>query len=374
MNLLIINLDKGIFRPGSMSLANLKDYSRFFEKLFVITWTRREEKSISFENRLFIYPTNSRSRLFYILDTCRIFKKFIKGEGIDLVSSQDPFETGFTAYLISRLFKIPLHLQAHTDFLSLYFGKESTLNKVRVFIAKFLILRADCVRVVSERIKKSLVINGCALVDKIAVFPIFVDVKKIQLEPIKTDLRKKYLQFDFIILMASRLTAEKNIGLAIEAMAKVIKRRPKTGLIIAGEGPKAEALKSQIENYKLQENIILEPWTDDLVSYYKTADLFLLTSNYEGYGMAVVEAMAAGCPVIMTEVGLAGEVLIDKKDGLVVSVGDKEKLVEAILNLIENPALRTNLVQNSQKLMHLWPIREEYLNKYRDSWLFCGKS
>ena len=62
----------------------------------------------------------------------------------------------------------------------------------------------------------------------------------------------------------------------------------------------------------------MEPWTDDPFSYYKTADLFLLTSNYEGYGMAVVEAMAAGCPVIMTDVGLAGEVLIDKKDGLVV--------------------------------------------------------
>ena len=48
--------------------------------------------------------------------------------------------------------------------------------------------------------------------------------------------------------------------------------------------------------------------------------------------MAVVEAMVAGCPVIMTDVGLAGEVLIDKKDGLVVPVGDKNKLVGAILD------------------------------------------
>ena len=199
-------------------------------------------------------------------------------------------------------------------------------------------------------------------------------LKKFKKRPIKTDLRKKYPQFDFIILMASRLTAEKNIGLAIEAMAEVIKKHPKTGLIIAGDGPERKMLNRKSQNYKLQENIILEPWTDDLVSYYKTADLFLLTSNYEGYGMAVVEAMAAGCPVIMTDVGLANEVLVDKKEGLVIPVGNKEKLVKAILNIMENPELKTDLIRNSQKLMHFWPTREEYLNKYRDSWLFCGKS
>ncbi len=369
MKILIINLDKSIFRTGSRSLNNLKDYSRFFEKLFVISWTQGSEKPIFFENRLFIYPTTSRSRLFYIIDTLGIFKKFIKKESIDLVSSQDPFETGFVAYIISKFFKIPLHLQVHTDFLSPYFKKESLLNRIRVLIAKFLIPRAVCIRVVSKRIKRSL-LEELAVGERekvrprIIVLPIFVDVKKIQEAAIKTDLHKKYPQFNFIILMASRLTREKNIGLAIEAMQEVIKKLPKTGLIIAGDGPEKE-------NYSLSDNIIIEQWTDDLISYYKAADLFLLTSNYEGYGMTVVEAMASGCPVIMTDVGLAGEVLIDKKDGIVVPVGDKNKLIEAIVKLIENKDLRAELIRNSQKLMEFWPKKEDYLKTYRDSWLSC---
>ncbi|MDP2909968.1 MAG: glycosyltransferase, partial [bacterium] len=180
-------------------------------------------------------------------------------------------------------------------------------------------------------------------------------------------------QFDFIILMASRLTREKNIGLAISAMAEIIKRHPKTGLIIAGDGLERKAIKSQIANWKLQDNIIMESWVDDLTSYYKTADLFLLTSNYEGYGMAVVEAMALGCAVIMTDVGLANEILVDKKEGLVIPVGDKERLTKAILNIIENPDSKINLIQNSQKIMNFWPKKEDYLRAYYASWLFRQK-
>ena len=81
--------------------------------------------------------------------------------------------------------------------------------------------------------------------------------------------------------------------------------------------------------------------------------------------------MASGCPVVMTDVGLAGEVLIDKKDGLVVPVGKNEKLTEAILNLIENPELRAELIRNSQKTLSFWPKKEDYLKAYRDSWLLC---
>ena len=368
MKILIVNLDKGIFRAGSKSLDNLKDYSRFFDKFFIITWTLGREQPIFFENRLFIYPTNSRSRLFYVFDACKIFKKFIKKEGIDIISSQDSFETGFAAFLISRIFKIPLYLQSHTDVLSPYFWKESLANKIRVLMAKFLIPRASHIRVVSKRIKKSIVSELKILDSKISVLPIFVDVQKIREASVKISLREKYPQFDFIILMASRLTREKNIGLAIEAMAEITKKHPKTGLVIVGDGPEKENCSLLITRYGLRDNVIIEPWTDDPFSYYKTADLFLLTSNYEGYGMAVVEAMAAGCPVIMTDVGLAGEVLIDKKDGLVVPVGDKNKLTGAILNVMENQGLRADFIRNAARTLSFWPSREKYLAAYRNSW------
>ncbi|MCX6731767.1 MAG: glycosyltransferase [Candidatus Parcubacteria bacterium] len=354
----MISTDKNIFNEDSGARQRMIEYGKLAEELYIIVFNLRSSVVRQNFGNVFIYPTNSKSRWFYICDAVKIGKKITATKGQWLITSQDPFECGLAGWLISKIRKIPLQLQIHTDFLSPYFWEESILNKVRVFIAKFLIPRADCLRVVSERIKKSLKRDAFVL-------PIFVDVEKIRNTPIKTNLHQKYPQFDFIILMASRLTKEKNISLAIEAVKEI--NNIKVGLVIVGNGPEKE-------NYELCKNIIIEPWTDDLISYYKTADLFLLTSNYEGYGMTVVEAMAAGCPVIMTDVGLANKVLVDKKDGLVIPVGDKEKLIEAILNLIKNPELRADLIRNFQKIMNFWPKKEDYLKAYRDSWLLCRNS
>lgn len=361
MNVLVINLVKATFDESSANRRRLEEYSRLIDKLFVIVWTREREKLI-LENKLFIFPTNSQSRFFYPFDTFFIARKILKKNKIDLILVQDPFETGLCGWIIAGLFRLKLLIQVHSDFLSPYFWQESFLNKIRVLVAKFLIKRADCLQVVSERIKKSLVSKYRNIkISKIAVLSIFVDIKKVQEMPMAVDLHQKYPQFDFIILIASRLTKEKNIGLAIKAMAEVVKKYPKTGLVIVGNGPERK-------NYSLLSSVILEnavPF-EDIVSYHKTADLFLLTSNYEGYGMAVVEAMASGCPVVMTNVGLAGEVLENNKEGMVVPVGDKEELTRAILSLRESEELRKCLTSAALEKIKTFPSKEEYLNNYKN--------
>ena len=282
--------------------------------------------------------------IFVLSRPFRSFKIGKEIKGFDLVTAQDPFECGLVGYVAAKILRIPLQLQVHTDFLSKYFWQESLLNKIRVLMAKFLIPKADCVRAVSERIKKSL--------GKGIVLPIFVDAEKIKNAPIRTDLRAKYPQFDFIILMASRLTKEKNIGLAIEAMKEVIKKYPKTGLIIVGEGP---------EKKKDTANIIFESWSDDLASYYKTANLFLLTSNYEGYGRTLVEAAVASCKLISSDVGIA-EAILEKEN--IFEPGDKKSLEEKIISAINGKIKPAKPLKMRTK--------EEYLLAYKESWEKCG--
>ncbi len=365
MKILMISSDRNILKDESESRLRMIEYGKLTKEMHIIVFNRKPDIANQNFGNIHLYPTNSLSRWFYIRDAIKIGKKILTSGGQWLISAQDPFECGLAGWRLKKRLDILLQLQIHTDFLSPYFKKGLLLNWFRVLIAKFLILRADCIRVVSERIKKSLLFTFHTLSSKIFVLSIFVDIEKIKKATVKTDLHKKYPQLDFIILMASRLTAEKNIGLAIEAMKKVVKIYPKTGLIIVGDGPKEKNLKAC--SSKIKANVIFESWTEDLASYYKTADLFLLTSNYEGYGRTVVEAMAGGCPVIMTNVGLAGEVLIDKKDGIIVPAGNKAKLIEAIFNLMEDSELRRRLVENNQKTMAFWPTRVEYLLKYRDS-------
>jgi len=366
MNLLVINLDKAIFSESSASLARLKEYSRIVDKMFVIVWTKKKYAPIAYENRLFVYPTNSCCRLFYFFDSWRLAKKILRHYKIDLLFTQDPFETGLAGWLIAKIYHLKLQLQIHTDVFSPYFKRQSLANGFRAALAKLLVKRADGLRVVSQRIKTSLVGLGVAA-DKITVLPIYVNYKKFESAEIKTDLKKKYPKFNKIILMASRLSREKNIGLALIATAEVIKKYPRAGLVVVGAGEEQEFLKKSGDKF-LGDNIIFEPWTYELASYYKSADLFLLTSNYEGWGMAVVEALAAGCPVVMTAVGCAGELVRSGENGLVVPVGDQAALAQALKRLLADEPLRQKFSDAGRQAVKNLPAKQEYLSQYQKSW------
>jgi len=179
-------------------------------------------------------------------------------------------------------------------------------------------------------------------------------------------LKQKYPGYDFYILMVSRFAPEKNIPFALEAVRELSKKYPKTLLVIVGSG----LLVRYIEP---DENIKLEGWQSELGGYYRSADCLLLTSNYEGYGMAPVEALQYGLPVVMTDVGVAGDIVKNGENGLVVPVGDKKALTEALERLYNYPALRRRLSENARETRRLYASFEEYRDKLTASWRQCLK-
>ncbi len=374
MNILSISSDRKLFEYGSAVRSRLLEYGRLAEELHIIVFAKRSHgfKMETFPPNIFAYPTNSANRWMYIFDALRISKRIHTKYQISntdwVVTTQDSFESGLVGYFIARALGARLHLQIHTDFMSPYFARESFLNRVRVHIAKFLLPRANAVRVVSERIKRSLEPIFLASHFRLSTFdfrlalvrvlPIFVGIT---VTHTSRDLKKNYPQFEKHILMASRLSPEKNIPLAIKAMKEVVEKYPKVGLIITGSGVEEARLKKLVKDLGLSKNVVFEGWQDDLASYYKTADLFLLTSNYEGYGMTIVEALSSGCPVVMTDVGCAGDVVQSGKNGLVVPVGDEKALTAAVCQVLSGEA---HLEAKTPKL----PTKEEYLASYRASW------
>lgn len=391
MKVLIIGSDGSVLKEDSEVRQRIIDYGNLVDELHIVVFSQSGKKRmdyrhgcecLSINGRVFIYPTNSLAKWIYVVDAIKTGNKILSDiqpstSGF-LISCQDPFECGFVGWLLKRRYAISLQLQIHTDFLSPYFRKESLLNWIRVLIARFLIPQADCLRIVSERIKENIVSTFGVPASKISQLPIFIDIKKIQQAPVRIDLRQKYSHFEFIILMASRLTKEKNISLALEAFADIANSYQKICLIIAGEGTEEKNIKVLVSKLKtitnnphLDKQIMFEGWRDDLTSYYKTADLFLLTSNYEGYGRTVIEAMVCGCPVIMTDVGVAGDILKDRYNGLVVPVGNRERLRDAIIELINDKQLRAEIIEAARNTLNLFPEKKEYLSNYYQSWTNC---
>lgn len=363
MKVLMFSTDSSILKSGSPAQRRMIEYGSLVEKLFIVVLLKKRVK-----RRVLDISPNVGVYSAYFWSTWNLGKKF-KNQGINLVTAQDPFETGLIGYLAARRLKAKLQLQIHTDFLSPYFAPESLKNRVRVLLAKWLLPKADNIRVVHERIKKSLLESGIQVTEsKIIVLPIFVDVKKIEAESIIVDLHKKYPQFDFILFMACRLEPEKDVCIVLDAMKEIIKKYPKTGLIIAGDGSLKVKLEKQVMENQLSHNIIFEGWIRDVSSYYKTADVFLNVSRYEGYGMGVIMSGASSTSIISTDVGLIGDIIINKDNSLIIPVGGVGALTNNILKLIENENLRQELSQKAKEAVQNLDTKESYLQKYKQSW------
>jgi len=407
VKVLMITNDRTVFDGKSDARLRILEYGMLVKELHVIIFNHvkkhgfielePDEDCIEIADNVFLYPTNSGSKLGYIRNAVSICKKIVKDKWLKetikcLVTVQDPYETIWAGRRIKKKFKIPLHVQIHTDFLSPYFYKQSALNGLRVMLAKYVISDADQIRVVSKRIKRSMTKQLNIYEDKITILPIFTDILKVSNTSVKTHLHQKYPQFDFIILMASRLVPEKNIGMAIDAFKVVLKQNPKAGLLIVGDGPEKEKLKSKVfqtqafqmtgvESFKLSggvgpdlsKNIIFENAVDFdiLISYYKSADLFLLTSNYEGYGRTIVEALAARCPVLMTGVGVAGEYVKNGYNGFIIQPKDRKNLEKTLRIILKNPNILSNFKENGYNMVRGMPTKEEYLEQYKRLWEKC---
>ena len=327
----MISTDRRIFEAGSAVRARQIEYASLFDELHIVVFTKRNfqfsifnfqtPSKIQIAENCWVYPTNSQSRWSYIFDAIRIGRWIIDDSKFtfqdSVITVQDPFETAQVGLALKRRFGLPLQVQIHTDFLSPYFARESFLNWLRVKMAIYAVRQADSIRVVSHRIKKSLDSRFMIHDSRIQSLPIFVDIEKIKNAPVLANLHKKYPQFDKIILMVCRLNPEKNLPQAIRLFVSVSRKRSGLGMVIVGDGPEKRSLEGLIWKLGVDERIIFAGWQEGVSDFYRTADLFLSTSFYEGFGLASFEAHASGCPVISTDVGIASEIITAKTGSII---------------------------------------------------------
>ncbi len=374
MKVVIFSTDRKIFEKGSAVRERMIQYGALVVELYIVVYSRGESLlNDKIGENIWVYPTRSVSKMFYVSDGVRIANKILKERGATstLITAQDPFETGLTGYIVSRQFSLPLQLQIHTDFLNPYFKRGSVINKLRVSISTILIKRATSIRVVSERIKKSLLDRNLVSEEKITVLPIFVDIsKKINVSH-NVFLKEKYPNFNFFALMVSRLEKEKNMSLAIRAFSDA-KMPEGSALIIVGSGSEEVYLKTLVRQLKIEDRVIFEGWVSNPEPYFQSADVFLSSSDYEGYGMSLIEAAAYGLPILSTDVGVVHE-LISEEVGAIVPVGDIKSFSEKLQWAAQHPQEIKSWGEKTREVvkMRFLTTLESYLSRYRLAWEKC---
>ncbi len=148
---------------------------------------------------------------------------------------------------------------------------------------------------------------------------------------------------DLILLQVARLDALKDHLTAIRALERVSKRWPDVKLLLAGEGPEQSAIAGEIRRRNLESQVRFLGSRSDVPRLLHSADIFLLTSVSEGIPLTVIEAMAAGLPVVATRVGGVPEIVEEGTTGWLAPAGDDAKLADAVLRLAESLPLRRQM-------------------------------
>jgi len=188
------------------------------------------------------------------------------------------------------------------------------------------------------------------------------------------DLRKEYPKFHFVVFMNSRLEREKNIALALSSLKIALKTNPRIGLIIAGSGRQKESLEKQAITLGLTDNVIFLGWQENVSSLYRSADLYLHTSQYEGYGMTLVEAALEHCPILSTPVGIIEDVF-NTSNVLLCVQSDAKCFGKQILYATKHSEIIKSNAKYAGKAVHehLPESKDVYLAKYGALWKGCVK-
>ena len=165
----------------------------------------------------------------------------------------------------------------------------------------------------------------------------------------KTALSKGKL---YLLGTVARLEEQKGLQYLIEAVSYVSKKRNDFHLIIVGDGPLVASLKDKVKKLDIENFISFTGKRSDVPAVMKSLDIFILPSLWEGFGLVLLEAMAAGIPVIASNVSAIPEVIKHNENGFLVAPKNPDALAEKILLLLENKDLRRKMGINGQDRAH----------------------
>jgi glycosyltransferase involved in cell wall biosynthesis len=154
----------------------------------------------------------------------------------------------------------------------------------------------------------------------------------------------------FRLLSVGRLDDQKQFELLLEMFAALSGEFPEWTLRVVGEGPRREHLRSLVDRYGLAGRVELQGQVTDVAREYEQADLFVLTSRYEGFPNAMLEAMATGLPCITFDCPSGPrEISENGKVAILVNAGDRRGFEDALRRLMSSPELRESLGSDARR-------------------------
>ena len=333
MKALFISTDSSIPDVTSATRIRMQAYAESIGEMHVLL--RAKKSRTTTDGAITIHEVRLAKHLIPFM-LARHARAIIKKYDIDIVSTQDPFEYGWVGMLAVKGTKAKLHIQLHTDPFSPLFRTGTYLNCIRTVLMDWVLPKADGIRVVAPRLERALRARYGNRIPEPVVIPIAVP-------NLHREGKELEAPFQFTLLTAARLEPEKRLDELLRIVAEVRKTYPVLGLVIAGDGRERSALRHLAHTLGIENYVRFLGARSDVIDLMGAAHAYVQVSAYEGYGLALVEAARQRLPIITTNVGLVGDVLIPERHVLATDPDKLGGIREHIQTLIEDNRLRITL-------------------------------
>jgi glycosyltransferase involved in cell wall biosynthesis len=372
MHILMISLDNSLASGYDASVQRHLAFAERVASLTIIVRTMRghsEEKILSPQLRLF--TSASWHPALFLLDALRLARKV---KAADLIVTQDMFLSGLIGWVLRRRFRVPLLVQNH----SYVFGNREWLNehplrnRVLLAIAHFVRARADFLRTVNQTELKQYIDAGG---DRARVAALPLATASTQPSDMVSAEKLSVLRAELglpddaqVILWFGNPLPFKRVPILLKVFDRVILQHPRARLLLVGDlGRSRENLSALIARLGLSQRVILHgPVAHaELAAYYALGSVYALTSAYEGVPRVLLEASAAGLPLVAMRAVGVDEVIEDGVNGFLMPDGDINGMANRIIELLHDPA-RAHMLGEQARAMALARYNA---SRYADDWV-----
>jgi N-acetyl-alpha-D-glucosaminyl L-malate synthase BshA len=271
----------------------------------------------------------------------------VKNNNVDLLHVHYAIPHASAAFMAKQILaeekiKVPFITTLHGTDITLV-GRDKTYTPV----VTFSINQSDAITAVSDNLRKE-TLENFEIKKEISVIHNFVDITRFSVKPMDAFKKAIAPNGEKIILHASNFRKVKRIADVIYTFNKIKKSIP-SKLLLVGDGPERHMAEELCRELGIFEETRFLGKQQDMEDIYAIADLFLLPSEYESFGLAALEAMAAGTPVVATNAGGIPEIITHGKNGYLSEVGDVEQMSHQAISILGNQQTLKTFSEEARK-------------------------
>ncbi len=328
-----------------LALASLGHQVHFISYAIPHRLTRFVENVFFHEVEIASYPLFEHS--LYGLSLTSKMLEVIEYEQLDLMHVHYAIPHAVSAYLAKQIRK---KVNKDIKFITTLHGTDITLMGLEpsfMPLVKFSIEESDGVTAVSRFLKEKTLINF-NVNKEIEVIYNFIDTEKYKPNDNKPYRERLASHGEKILIHTSNFRAVKRVPDTIRILHKVKKELP-AKLVLVGDGPERSECERLARELDLQKDVIFLGKQDALPEILTAADIFLMPSQSESFGLSALEAMACGIPVVSSSVGGLPELVIHNETGYIAEIGDIERMSKYVIDLLTNEKKYKIFSKNSRE-------------------------